>query len=381
LLVIAAGLFIRSLAGLNAVDPGFRTDHLLLAQVVLPQNRYPAGANVAFHQRLERAIADIPGVTSVSPAEVAYLSGDTLTTNFVPQGEEIDPNRPRPEAYNAVGIRFFETLGVPIVAGRAFESRDTTSSPPVGIINQSLAKRRFTNQDPIGKTFLVNVHAGYGDILTSRPIEIVGVCADTLYADLDGLAPPQFFVPYAQQTQIRRLTYQIRTETNPEAIVAAVGRVVHTADPELPLVNVRTQQEQIDADLRDERLFVTLTSGFGMLALALAAVGIYGVMAYSVARRTKEIGIRLALGAVPPQVVTMVLREASWLSAMAVAIGIAASLVLGRLLESMLFGIAPDDPATLCGAAILLMTVALAASWIPARRAASVQPMDALRGE
>ena len=381
LLVIAAGLFIRSLAGLNAGDPGFRTDHLLLAQVVLPQNRYPAGANVAFHQRLERAMAEIPGVISVSPAEVPYLSGDTLTTNFVAQGEAFDPSRPQPEAYNAVGIHFFETLRIPIVAGRAFESRDTTSSRPVGIINRSLAKRRFPDQDPIGKTFLVAVHAGYGDILTSRAIEIVGVCADTLYADLDGVPPPQFFVPYAQQTQIRRLTYQIRTQTNPEAIVAAVNHVVHAADPQLPLVNVRTQQEQIETDLRDERLFVTLTSGFGMLALALAAVGIYGVMAYSVARRTKEIGIRLALGAMPPQVLTMVLREASWLSAIAIAIGIGTALVLGRLLKSLLFGIAPGDPATLCAAAFLLMTVALAASWIPARRASSVQPMDALRAE
>jgi len=381
LLVIAAGLFIRSLEGLNAVDPGFRTDHLLLAQVVLPQNRYPAGANVAFHQRLERAMAEIPGVMSVAPAEVPYLSGDTLTTNFVAQGEAFDPDRPQPEAYNAVGIHFFETLGIPIVAGRNFENGDTTSARPVGIINRSLARKRFPNQDPIGKTFLVAVHAGYGDILTSRSIEVVGVCADTLYADLDGVPPPQFFVPYAQQAQIRRLTYQLRTQTNPEAIVTALTRVVHAADPELPLVNVRTQQQQIETDLRDERLFVTLTSGFGMLALALAAVGIYGVMAYSVARRTKEIGIRLALGAMPPQVLTMVLREASWLSAMAVAIGIGTALVLGRLLKSLLFGIAPDDPATLCAAAVLLMAVALAASWIPARRAASVQPMDALRAE
>lgn len=381
LLVIGAGLFIRSLAGLNAVNPGFQTDHLLLAQVVLPQNRYGAGANVAFHQRLERAIADLPGVTSVGPAEVAYLSGDMLTTNVWRQGETIDPNRPRPEAYNAVGVDFFATLGIPIVAGRAFAMSDTNHSLAVGIINQSLAKKRFANQDPIGQKVLVNERAGYGDILTNGPIEIVGVCADTLYADLHGGAPPQLFLPYAQQAQIRRLTYQIRTQTNPESIVPALRRAVHAADPQLPLVNVRTQQEQIEADLHDERLFVTLTSGFGMLALLLAAVGIYGVMAYSVARRTREIGIRLALGALPRQLLAMVLREASWLSAMAVAIGVGTSLLCSRLLKSMLFGIAPDDPATLCAAAFLLMTVALAASWIPARRAASVEPMEALRPE
>jgi predicted permease len=379
LLVIGAGLFLRSLAGLNAVDPGFRTDHLLLAQIVLPQNRYPAGANIAFHQRMEQAIAAIPGVASVAPAEVPYLSDELLETTFLPQGEANEPNRHQTEAYNAVGMHFFETLGIPIVAGRAFEVEDTATSPKVGIINQSLAKARFPNQNPIGRTFTVSMYAGYGDVLTSRSIEIIGVCGDTLYADLSGQPPPQFFIPYVQQTQIRRLTYQIRTGVRPEAIVPALRRVVHTADPELPLVNVRTQREQIDSDLQDERLFVTLTSVFGMLALVLASVGIYGVMAYSVAQRTNEIGIRLALGAIPRQVLAMVLREASWLSAVGVATGVGASFLLSRLAKSMLFGIGPYDPATLSGSVLLLLTVALAASWIPARRAAKVQPIEALR--
>lgn len=378
-LVIGAGLFIRSLAGLNAVDPGFRTDHLLLAQIVLPQNRYSAGANVAFHQRMEQAIAAIPGAAAVAPTEVPYLSDELLRTNFLPEGEANDPNRPQTEAYNAVGIHFFETLRIPIVAGRAFGVEDTATSPKVGIINQSLAKARFPNQNPIGRKFSVAMYAGYGDILASGPVEIVGVCGDTLYADLHGVPPPQFFIPYVQQTQIRRLTYQIRTRVRPETIVPALRRVVHTADPDLPLVGVRTQQEQIDSDLQDERLFVTLMSVFGMLALVLASVGIYGVTAYSVAQRTNEIGIRLALGAIPRQVLAMVLREASLVSAVGVATGVGASFLLSRLVKSMLFGIAPYDPATLWGAALLLLTVALGASWIPARRAARVQPMEALR--
>jgi predicted permease len=379
LLVIGAGLFIRSLAGLTAVDPGFRTDHLLLAQIVLPQNRYPAGANVAFHQRMEQAIAAIPGVASVSPAEVPYLSGELLETTFVPQGEADDPNRRQTEAYNAVGLHFFETLDIPIVAGRAFGVEDTATSPTVGIINRRLANARFPNQNPIGRRFSVGMYAGYGDVLTSRSIEIVGVCGDTLYADLSGQPPAQFFIPYLQQTQIRRLTYQIRTRVRPEAIVPDVRRVLHTADPDLPLVNVRTQQQQIDSDLQDERVFVTLTSVFGTLALVLASVGIYGVMAYSVAQRTNEIGIRLALGAIPRQVLAMVLREASWLSAVGIATGVGASFLLGRFARSMLFGIAPYDPATLWGATLLLVTVALVASCIPARRAARVQPVEALR--
>jgi ABC-type antimicrobial peptide transport system permease subunit len=175
------------------------------------------------------------------------------------------------------------------------------------------------------------------------------------------------------------LTYAIRTRTKPESIIPALRRAVQTTDPELPVVRVRTQEQQIDADLEEERLFVTLTSGFGTLALVLASVGIYGLMAYSVAQRTNEIGIRLALGASPRRVLTMVLSEASWLATAGVAAGVGASLLLNRLVKSMLYGIAPYDPATLSGALLLLLTVALAASWIPARRAARVQPVEALR--
>jgi predicted permease len=378
-LIIGAGLFIRSLAGLTAVNPGFRTDHLLLAQLVLPQNRYPAGANVAFHERMEQAIANIPGVASVSGAEVPYLSSDQLRTTVLPQGEARDAARDQTEPYNAVGIHFFETLGIPLVAGRAFGADDTATSPKVAVINQRLAAARFPNQNPIGKRLSLGVYAGYGDVLTTGSIEIVGVCRDTLYDDLHGAAPPQLFVPYVQQTQVRRLTYQIRTQTKPEAIMPALRRIVHAADPALPLVNVRTQQDQIDVALADERLLVSLTSAFGLLGLVLASVGIYGVLAYSVAQRTKEIGIRMALGAIPRHILTMVLGEAASLSAAAIALGMSAALLVMRFVKSMLFGVAPSDPATLWGAAALLMIVALGASWIPARRAASVQPMEALR--
>jgi predicted permease len=381
LLVITAGLFIRSLAGLTAVTPGFRTDHLLLAQIVLPQNRYPAGASVAFHQRMEQAIATIPGVASVSAAEVPYLSGDHLQTDVLPEGQAVDAGTNQSEPYNAVGIHFFETLGIPIVAGRAFGVDDTATSPKVAIINQRLASARFPNQNPIGKRVSLGVYAGYGDVLTAGPIEIVGVSGDTLYGDLHEAPSPQLFVPYVQQTQVRRLTYQIRTQTKPEATVPAIRRILHAADPALPLVNVRTQEGQIDSDLADERLLVSLTSAFGLLALVLASVGIYGVMAYSVAQRTREIGIRMALGAIPRQILATVLREASSLSAAAIALGAGASLLVTRFVKSMLFGIAPSDPATVWGAAALLLIVALAASWIPARRAASVQPMEALRRE
>ncbi len=381
LLLVGAGLFIRSLAGLVAVTPGFRTDHLLLAQIVLPQNRYPAGKNVAFHQRLEQAIAEIPGVLSVAGAEVPYLAGDQLETQVVAQGDIPDARIDRTEPYNAVGVRFFDTLGIPIVAGRGFTAADTATSPKVAVINRRLAAARFPHQNPIGQHVTLGVYSGYGDVLTSDPIEIVAISGDTLYGNLHDAPPPQLFVPYVQQRQVRRLTYQIHTRIEPEALIEPLRRVVHAADPALPLVNVRTQQDQIDADLADERLLVGLTSAFGLLALVLASVGIYGLLAYSVAQRTREIGIRMAIGAVPRQILVMVLRESVLLSAAAIAIGVTASLLVTRFVKSMLFGIAPSDPPVLVGATMLLLFVAMGASWLPARRAARVQPMDALRRE
>jgi predicted permease len=381
LLVISAGLFMRSLAGLTSVDPGFRTDHLLLAQIVLPQNRYPAGANVAFHQRMEQAIAAIPGVDSVAGAEAPYLSGEQLETTFLPQGEALDASRNQTTPYNAVGVHFFDTLGIPMLAGRPFNEHDTGASPKVAVINQRLAAMRFPHENPIGRLVSVGEYAGYGDILSSGPLEIVGVCDDTLYESLHEAAPPQLFVPYAQQTQVRRLTYMIRTQAAPETVVPAVRKALHAADPALPLVRVRTQQAQIDEQLADERLLVSLSSIFGVLALVLASIGIYGVMALSVAQRTREIGIRMALGAIPRQILAMVLREASSLSVIAIAAGVGASLLSARFMASVLFGVASSDPVTRWSAAGLLLIVALGASWIPARRAARVHPIDALRRE
>jgi ABC-type antimicrobial peptide transport system permease subunit len=177
------------------------------------------------------------------------------------------------------------------------------------------------------------------------------------------------------------MTYEIHTAMKPEAILPVLRKGLRQVDPDLPLVNVRTQDQQIDADLQQERLFVALTSGFGLLALALACVGIYGIMAYSVANRRNEIGIRMALGAQPGQVRGMILRESSWLTAAGIVVGVAAALVLTRMVKSMLYGIQPWDPLTLCSGVLVLMVVALAASWIPARRAAGVEPMEALRHE
>ena len=383
LLVIGAGLFLRTLASLEAVNVGFRTDHLLLAEVSLPEKQYPAGQDIAMHARILEAFAATPGVEAVTPAWVTYIADSMSRTDFVIEGQQTNKDSDDGEDFNIVGDNFFSLMQIPILAGRSFAITDTATSTRVGIINATLAKQRFGNQNPIGKRFstgdAVDAHGGK---LPTEWIQIVGVCADTRYNNLRDEPPAQFFTLFSQQKEVSgTLAYLFRTKGDPETVTPALRQVLHRLDPDLPMANVRTQQQQIAETTQQERIFVTLTSGFGTLALVLAAVGIYGVMGYSVANRTNEIGIRLALGALPRQVLRMILRESIWLSLVGVAVGLGAVLALARLVKSMLYGLQPADPMSLiCGAA-LLIAVGLAASWIPARRAASVEPMEALRHE
>lgn len=383
LLVVGAGLFLRTLAGLRAVDVGFRTDHLLLAEIDPPSGRYPAGKDVALHQQLERSLSAVPGVASVTLAEEVYVADGLSSTDFLPIGESFDPTKRQEEDYNIVGNRFFDTLQIPIIAGRGFGPQDTPTSAKVAVINQSLARSRFPGQDPIGKRFVTDPHDsdGGGGPLPKNTFQVVGVCGDTRYTNLRDEPPPQFFLPYVQQPRAGGKVYEIRTLTDSEFVLPALRKIVRQIDPDLAMVNLRTEDQQIDASLENERIFVVLTSGFGILALAVAAVGIYGVMACSVAQRLNEMGIRLALGATPGAIVAMVLREASWVSVAGISAGTVACLILGRLVKSMLYGIAPNDPFTFAGTAALLIGVAIVASWIPAHRASSVQPIEALRIE
>jgi predicted permease len=374
LLVVGAGLFLRTLFALNSIDVGFRADHLILFEVAPPAQRYGAGKDVRLHQRLEQGFAALPGVQGVAPSWTAYIADNMSNSDFIPEGAANAGDHSGAEDVNVVGTAFFKTMEIPIVAGRGFGPQDTATSTKVAIINQALAKKRFPNMNPLGKRFRSDGPAGAW-------IQIVGVCADTRYATLRDPAPPQFFMPYVQQLGVGGMTYALRTELPPGQLLPALRNIVQLADRDLPIINMRTQQEQIDATMQQERMFAALTTGFGVLALALACVGIYGIMAYTVANRTNEIGIRLALGAQPGQVRGMILRESGWLAGAGVLAGAAAALALTRLVKSMLYGVQPGDPATMAAGALLLMAVALAASWIPARRAAGVQPMDALRHE
>jgi predicted permease len=370
LLVVGAGLFLHTLFALNAIDVGFRTDHLILFEVSPPAKRYGLGKDVQLHQRLEEGFKALPGVESVAPSSTAYLSDNMNNDDFIPEGEK-DIDHHGSEDVNFVGTSFFQTMRIPIVSGRGFGAQDSASSQKVGVINQALARKRFPNQNPVGKRFR-------SDSESKSWIQIVGVCADTRYANLRDASPPQFFLPYMQQPRVLGLTYAIRTRLSPAELVPALRHVVQQADRDLPIIDIRTQREQIDANMQMERTFAALTTGFGVLALVLACVGIYGIMAYSVAQRTNEIGIRLALGAQPAQIRKMILGESAWLVLAGIAVGVAAALALSRLVQSMLYEIRPWDPATLTLGILLLLAATMAATWIPARRAARTQPMEAL---
>lgn len=375
LLVLGAGLFLRTLFALDAINVGFRPDHLLLFEVNPPGKRYPGTKNVHLHERMEQAVAAVPGVDAVATMSDPLLAGVMSNDVFLPEGEALDPGKWKSADENKVGNNFFQAMGIPIIAGRGFGPQDTASSTLVAVINQSLARERFAGVNPVGKRFR------FGYVEKNDWIQIVGICGDTRYDKLREDPPPQFFLPYAQRSWGGRMTYAVRTRLDPATMAPALRAVVRNIDLDLPMIDIRTQREQIDANTQIERVFAALTAGFGLLALALAAVGIYGVMAYSVANRKNEIGIRLALGAQPGQVRRMILRESTRLTVAGIVSGMAAALLLTRLVSSMLYGIQPDDPLTLSCGVLLLLTVALAASWIPARRAAGVQPMEVLRHE
>jgi len=375
MLVVGAGLFLRTLTALNSQDVGFDTEHLVLFDINPPAARYPAGKDVALHAELEKRLAALPGVQHATPAATAYLGDSMSNSDFLPDGEKFEKGKRTAEDLNVVGDDFFATLGIKIIGGRGFGSQDTATSPKVAVINQALAKKRFPGVNPIGRMFRED-RDEKADL-----IRIVGICADTYYDTLREGPPAQFFLPYVQQKDVHGMTYELRTGMSTAALAPVLRNTVQGIDRDLPVTGLRTQREQINATLQIERALAALTSGFGVLALALACVGIYGIMAYSVAQRTNEIGIRLALGAQPSQVRRMVLRESTGLTLAGVAAGVAGALACTRLVRSMLYGVGPNDPGTIVVGMAVLIAVALGATWIPARRAAGVQPMEALRHE
>jgi predicted permease len=372
LLLVGAGLFIRTLTNLNKSRLGFRPDNLVLFEIQAPNTRYPAPKDRELYRQIEQRLASVPGIRSVTLSKNPLIAGNVSNDDFVPDGL---PPRLNGKAFvddNVVGQDFFATMGIPILGGRSFGSTDTETSRLVAVVNQQLVKEYFPNINPIGRTFLSN----------KKRIEIIGISGDSRYADLRDDPPATFYTLFRQQSKSEpSMTFEVSTNIEPTAVVTVLRDAVASVDKDLPLLNIRTQNAQISDRTRQERIFVSLTGGFGLLALILACIGIYGIMAYTVSQRTNEIGIRIALGAEPERVLRMVLAEASWIAAIGVAAGLGGSLALGHVIASMLYGIKSWDPGTFALSATLLIVVELGASWIPARRAANVDPMRALRHE
>jgi predicted permease len=380
MLVVGASLFVRTLINLNAVDVGFRADDLLLFDLNPPNKQYPAPKDIALHARVEQALRDVPGVEGVTLTDIPLVANSVSESDFKVEGAP-KTSEPHGEGSGAmqstVGQDYLSVMGIPIVAGRNFTAQDVEAPQRFSIVNQALARKYFPNQNPVGRRFTMD------DVTVKNRswLEIIGESADTRYSNLQQETPPLHFDLYRQSKDIGGATYVVRTRLKPEAIVPSLRAVVKDIDRDLPLLDVRTQRQQIDATISQERVFASLTAAFGILALALACVGIYGIMAYAVSQRINEIGIRLALGAERGQVQGMVLKEAGRLAAVGVVVGIAVALGLGQLVKSMLYGLRPSDPASLVGAAVLLLGVALLAGWVPAMRASRVEPMEALRHE
>ncbi len=377
LLLVGATMFVRTLANLQNLNAGFNTQNLLLFQIDPTQDGYSGPRLAAFYQELARRLESVIGVRSVSMSFHRLLSGSISTVGvkipgYTPKpGEKSDALR----AYlNGVGSRFFETLGIPVLLGRAVDDGDTATAPRVAVVNQAFVRRYLGDGNPLGRTFSFG---GKND----RQISIVGVVGDAKYGSLRRDVPPTVYLPYLQNPREAPMDFEVRATGNPVDLESAVYRVAKDMDQNLALYDVNTQVEEINKSLFQERLFARLTGFFGALAALLACVGIYGVMAFTVARRTREIGIRMALGASRGEVTGMVLRETSLLMLVGIVVGIALAAGAMRLISSFLYGLKPTDPATLALSAFIMAAAGILASYVPSRRASRVDPLVALREE
>lgn len=373
-LLVGAGLFVRTLRNLQNVDLGFNRENLLLFNVEPGLNGYDRPNMAQLYRRMTERLEAVPGVRSATVSLIPLLSGQAQTRGIDVQGHASQPNDNNDAKVNTVGAHFFETIEMPILLGRGLSARDEETSPRVAVINQMMARKYFGDENPLGRRF------GFGGPETSGQIEIIGVTRDAKYTDMRSQTEPTVYLPYLQSIP-RQATFIVRTSGDASAMTASIREAVHEVDTNLPLFGIKTQSQQADESLVQERLFATLSSFFGVLALLLACIGLYGVMSYGVARRTNEIGIRMALGATATRVTRMVMRETMLVVGIGVAIGLGAAVATTRLVAAMLFGLAPTDPLTVSLAVLLMLGVAALAGYIPARRAARVDPMIALRYE
>jgi putative ABC transport system permease protein len=388
LLLVGAGLFVRTLRNLKSQDLGFDRRQLLLVWTATGQTGRQDTAMADLWHTIQERLSSLPGVVSASAINGGVLTGGMATPGPTYQGMQVEGQPPKqtnvPGGRLFVAPRFFETMGIPVLAGREFTERDNESAPRVMIINEAMARFYFGDQNPVGQ----RVRLSQQDKATT---EIVGVVKEFIKGTPRGAAYPGFtmYIPYRDpealnrgaQSRLRVMMSVVRTAGDPLTMAARVRQELREIDPNLPVLRINTINEQLDDVLAQECLTATLSGFFGLLALLLVCLGLYGVISYTVARRTNEIGIRLALGATPADVLRMVLKESLWLVLAGIAIGAPATLATTRLISSRLFGVSAADPHTMAVAAVLMIAVSVVAAFLPARRAARIEPMVALRDE
>ncbi len=362
----------RSLRNLQTVEMGYHTDQVITLSLNPAQKGYKSEALRNFYNQLSERLAALPGVKTMTFARNVPMSGAFSRYGIEVPGYQARPGEEMAVLFNQVAPQFFATFGTPLLLGREFSAQDTPQSPKVAIVNQGVARRFFGSDNALGQRITLE---NYQDL------EIVGVVADAKYRNLKEAAPLTAYIPYAQYEELGQRTLCVRAAGDASALIAAIRQEVRNLDPNLPVYNVKTFAEQINDSVSQERLIALLASFFSFFALLLAALGLYGVMSQAVTRRTHEIGIRIALGAKPLDVVRLVLGEVLLLVALGIGIGLTAALATTRYVASLLFDLTPNDPLTITLATLLLMGVAVLAGYVPARRAARVDPLIALRTE
>ncbi|HEX5436953.1 MAG TPA: FtsX-like permease family protein, partial [Gemmatimonadaceae bacterium] len=375
-LLTGAGLMVGTFRSLATLDPGFQRDQVLLASADLRNAHHSAQRQRQFSHDMVARLRAEPGVRAASASEYTPLSGAAWNNFILVDGFSPTSRDDALVDFNAVSNGYFATLGTPLLAGRDFNESDTPGSPLVAIINETLAHKFFGHASPLGKQFRVPAGKKLGP-----PIEVVGVVGDAKYQSLREKAPPTAYLPYSQQQDPPSfMSFELRTAGAPTALIPSVTSAFGEVNPAISL-EFTTLSQQVAESLTRERLLAMLSSVFGALALALAVIGIYGIMSYTVARRRNEIGIRIALGAAGSRVLRMVLGEVGRIVIIGVLLGLGAALAATRLVSSLLYGVAPTDPAILLLAALILIAMALAAGALPAWRAARLDPVEALREE
>jgi predicted permease len=372
-LLISAGLFIKSLRNVSRVDLGIKIDHIATFGISPGQNGYDAARSRQLFDRVTQELGALPGVQSVAYNLVPLIAGNNWGNDVSVQGFKKGPDTDANSRFNEVSAAYFTTIGEPLLAGREFTAADRIGAPKVAIVNQAFAKKFHLGNDVVGKLMSMGSD--------SLDIQIVGFAHDAKYSEVKGDIPPVFFIPIAQDSENKEANFYVRTAAEPSTILHSIPGLMKRLDPNLPVENLKTLPQQVKENVFLDRMISVLSVAFALLATLLAAIGLYGVLAYSVAQRTREIGVRMALGANAGNVRAMVLRNVGLMTLVGGVVGIVGAVFLGRAAKSLLFELQGTDPWVIAGAAIALSAVSFAAGYLPARRASRVDPMQALRYE